>query len=72
MPYQLWTQQSLIISLSKERLTSFSIPELSHNLIPLILREGGVLVNECPKSQAINPTIDDHSLYFLDAALDSH
>ena len=47
-----------------------SFPKLSKNLIPpFILREGGVIVNECPKSQAFDPTVDDHSLHFVDADL---
>ena len=50
-----------------------SIPEISHNLIPpFILREGGVIVNECPKSQAVHPTDEDHSLFFSDADLRIH
>ena len=50
-----------------------SIPELSHNLIPpFILREGGVIVNECPKSQSLDPGKEDHSLFFSDAGLRIH
>ena len=49
------------------------IPEIDHNLIPpFILREGGILVDECPKSQSINPSIDNHSLYCRDADLRIH
>ena len=50
-----------------------SIPELSHNLIPpFILREGGVLVNDCPKSQSVDPDINDHSLFFSESGLRIH
>ena len=52
---------------------ALSIPEISHNLIPpFILREGGVIVNECPKSQAVHPTDEDHPLFFPDANLRVH
>ena len=49
------------------------IPEIDHNFIPpFILREGGILVDECPKSLSINPSIDNHSLYCRDADLRIH
>ena len=49
------------------------IPEVEQNLIPpFILREGGILVDECPKSQSINPTLDNHSMYCRDADLRIH
>ena len=50
-----------------------SIPELAHNLIPpFILREGGVIVNECPKSQSVDPSKEDHSLFFSESGLRIH
>ena len=49
------------------------IPEVKQNLIPpFILREGGILVDECPKSQSISPTLDNHSMYCRDADLRIH
>ena len=40
------------------------IPELEINLLPpFIVREAGITINECPKSQKVDPTTDDHSMY---------
>ncbi len=37
------------------------IPTMNHNLImPFLLREAGLYVDETPKHQAANPTIDNH------------
>ena len=40
------------------------VPEIHVNLLPpFIVRETGLQINECPKSQANDPTIDTHALY---------
>jgi hypothetical protein len=37
------------------------IPTMNHNLIPLFLvREAGLYVDETPKHQVANPTVDNH------------
>ena len=37
------------------------IPELPLNLLPpFIMREGGIIVDECPKSQSQHPSIENH------------
>ena len=39
------------------------IPELEINLLPpFIVREAGIHIDECPKSQISNPTVDNHSI----------
>lgn len=39
------------------------ILNMDHNLIPpFILREAGHTVNECPKFQSVQPSIDDHCI----------
>eukprot|EP00957_Ditylum_brightwellii_P025758 1948236-Ditylum_brightwellii.AAC.1 len=39
-------------------------PDMDYNLIhPFILREAGLIVNETPKFQCKNPTVEDHSIY---------
>ena len=49
------------------------IPEISHNLLPpFILREAGVIFDECPKSQAEHPTVENHSLFFPESDLRIH
>ena len=41
------------------------VPAMEHHLVPpFILREAGIVVNEAPKIQVENPSIDDHSIYF--------
>ena len=40
------------------------IPELEVNLLPpFIVREADIPIDECPKSQAAHPTVDNHSMY---------
>ena len=40
------------------------IPSMEHNLIPpFLMREGGITVNDKPKSQCTDPTIEDHSIH---------
>ena len=40
------------------------ISELEINLLPpFIVRESGIQIDECPKIQTINPTIDNHSMF---------
>ena len=40
------------------------IPELEINLLPpFIVRESGNQINECPKIQTSDPSIDHHSMY---------
>ena len=49
------------------------VPELLVNLLPpFILREGGILVDECPKSQSTNPSIKNHSMYYRESDLRIH
>ena len=49
------------------------VPELKMNLIPpFIMREGGLEVDECPKSQAQVPTVSNHSMYSKDQDLRIH
>ena len=41
------------------------VAEMQHNLIPpFLLREHGIIVNECAKLHAASPTIEDHSIFF--------
>ena len=52
---------------------SLYVPELTTNLIPpFIMREGGISVDECPKSQASSPSLSNHSMYCKDADLRIH
>ena len=40
------------------------IPEMQHNLFPpFVLRKAGHVVDECPKFQNRDPTVDTHSMY---------
>ena len=44
------------------------VPTMTNNLIPpFILREAGIEVNDRPKIQSKEPSIEDHSLYFPEA-----
>jgi hypothetical protein len=46
------------------------VPTMTHNLVPpFLLREAGLIVNETPKIQVVNPDISDHSIYFDGAKL---
>ena len=46
------------------------IPSMSHNLLPpFILREAGIVVNDVPKIHCIDPSVEDHSIYFADEEL---
>ena len=41
------------------------VPAMEHHLVPpFIMREAGIVVNEAPKIQVDNPSIDEHSVYF--------
>ena len=41
------------------------VAEMQHNLIPpFLLREHGIIVNECAKIHSISPTVADHSIFF--------
>jgi hypothetical protein len=43
------------------------VPSMRNNLIPpFIMREAGIRVSDTPKIQVIEPTEDDHSIYFPD------
>ena len=43
------------------------VPSMKHNLLPpFILRQAGVMVNDTPKIQVNEPTIDDHSILFTE------
>jgi hypothetical protein len=43
------------------------VPSMKNNLIlPFVMREAGIKVNDTPKIQTSNPTEEDHSIYFLD------
>lgn len=49
------------------------IPELPLNLLPpFIMREDGVIVDDCPKSQSPFPSTINHSMYFQYADLRIH
>ena len=44
------------------------VPTMKNNLIPpFIMREAGVVVNDWPKIHSMDPSIEDHSLYFPDS-----
>ena len=46
------------------------VESMNHNLIPpFMLRAAGVEVNDRPKIQTNDPSVEDHSLYFEDAKL---
>lgn len=46
------------------------VPMMTNNLIPpFIMREAGIEVNDRPKIQSKEPSIEDHSLYFPEAEL---
>ena len=41
------------------------VPAMEHHLVPpFIMREAGLIVNEAPKIQVTNPSIENHSIYF--------
>ena len=41
------------------------VPSMDHNLIPpFMMREAGIEVHDTPKIQVLNPTEEDHSIYF--------
>ena len=41
------------------------VPTMENNLIPpFVMREAGIEVNDKPKIHTINPSVEDHSLYF--------
>jgi hypothetical protein len=40
------------------------VPSMRNNLLPFVLREAGITVNDTPKIQTIEPTEEDHSIYF--------
>ncbi len=43
------------------------VPSMKNNLVPpFVMREAGIRVNDTPKIQTIEPTEDDHSIYFPD------
>ena len=43
------------------------VPSMEHNLIPpFIMREAGLIVNDTPKIHVLEPSIQDHSIYFKD------
>ena len=49
------------------------VPEFPLNLLPpFILREGGVQVDECPKFQSVELSVENHSMYCRDADLRIH
>ena len=44
---------------------SLHMPTMSHNLIPhFIMRSGGVIVSDVPKIHCVDPTIEDHRIWF--------
>ena len=49
------------------------IPEIKHNLLPpFIVREAGHILDECPKFQASEPSIKNHSIYIKEFDLRIH
>ena len=46
------------------------VPNMKNHLIPpFILREAGIVVNDTPKMQIVDPDVRDHSLYFKDGGI---
>ena len=46
------------------------VPSMRNNLLPpFILREAGVRVQDTPKIQVNDPTVEDHSIYFPETGL---
>ena len=46
------------------------VPSMNHNLIPpFIMREAGLIVDTTPKIQVVDPTVENHSIYFMDEGL---
>ena len=49
------------------------VSDMQMNLLPpFIVREAGILLNDCPKSQHPDPTVDVHSLHHPEAGLRIH
>ena len=46
------------------------IPSMKNHLIPPIMMQlEGITVNECPKFFSRKPSVEDHSIYFVDHEL---
>ena len=46
---------------------AFHVPSIEQNLIPpFIMREAGLIVNDTPKFHVLEPSVEDHSIYFKD------
>ena len=46
------------------------VPSMENNLIPpFVMRENGIQVNDTPKIQVSDPSVDDHSIYFPESEL---
>ena len=44
---------------------ALQVPSMSNNLIPpFIMRENGIMVNECAKIHCVDPTREDHAIIF--------
>ena len=49
------------------------VPEMKHNLLtPFLVREAGIELNETPKIQAEDPSMEYHSMYFKNEDLRIH
>ena len=49
------------------------VPDIAVNVLPpFIIREAGLQINECPKIQSSDPTVEVHSMYSDEADLRIH
>ncbi len=46
------------------------VPNMENNLIPpFVMREAGVTVDDTPKIQTVDPTVENHAIYFQETGL---
>ena len=41
----------------------------NHLITPFIMREAGIMVNDTPKIQLVDPDVTSHSIYFAESDL---
>jgi len=52
---------------------AFHVPDIAVDLLPpFIIREAGLQINECPKIQLSDPTVEVHSMYSEEVGLRIH
>ena len=52
---------------------TLQVSDIQVNLLPpFIVREAGLHIDDCPKSQSPDPTVDTHCIYSKDADLRIH